>query len=76
MQDVDITVRAIAGMRRIDRVRIVEGDRLHFYVEGVGHRLPVRREVNAAVARALMRDVPCLHEYRRDAGATRNVRSG
>jgi len=62
MRDDDATVRATAGMRRIDCVRIVEGDRVRFLVEGVGHRLPVRREVSAAVARVLMRDLPCRHD--------------
>ena len=53
---------AISGMRRVDCVRMVEDDRPRFFVVGVGHRLPVEREVSAAVARALLEEVPCRYE--------------
>lgn len=56
---------ATSGMRRIDFVRMVEDAPPRFYVVGIGHRFPVEREINAAVARALMEQVPCRHEWRR-----------
>ena len=56
---------AISGMRRIDCVRMVEDVRPRFFVVGVGHRFPVEREVSAAVARALLSEVPCRYEWRR-----------
>jgi hypothetical protein len=49
-------------MRRIDCVLMVEDDRPRFFVVGVGHRLPVEREVSAAVARVLLEEVPCRYE--------------
>jgi hypothetical protein len=60
----DPVARAIAGMRRVDAVRVVEGDRVRFFVEGVGHRLPARREISATVASALMQQVPSYHVWR------------
>lgn len=59
---------ATSGMRRVDFVRMVEDAQPRFYVVGVGHRFPVEREVNAAVARELMERVPCRHVWRRGAG--------
>ena len=56
---------ATSGMRRIDFVKMVEDDGLRFFVVGVGHRNPVQREVSPAVARILMEQVPCRHEWRR-----------
>ena len=49
---------ALAGVRRVDFVRVVEADRPRFFLVGVGHRLPVEREVSPAVALELMRRVP------------------
>ena len=66
-------VRATAGMRRVDCVRMVEGDRLRFYIEGIGHRLPVRREVSPSAARALMRDFPCRLEVAHGRSAPRSA---
>jgi hypothetical protein len=60
----DPVARAIAGMRRVDAVRVVEGTRMRFFVEGVGHRLPARREISAGVASVLMQQVPSYHEWR------------
>ena len=60
----DPVARAIAGMRRVDAVRVVEGTRVRFYVEGIGHRLPTRREISATVASALMQQVPTYHDWR------------
>jgi hypothetical protein len=51
-------------MRRVDAVRVVEGARVRFYVEGVGHRFPTRREISASVASALMQQVPSYHDWR------------
>jgi hypothetical protein len=48
-------------MRRVDYVRMVEGDRPRFFVVGVGHRLPVEREVSAHVARVLLETLPCRY---------------
>ena len=59
---------AVAGMRRVDCVRMVEGDRPRFFVVGVGHRLPVEREVSASVALALLETVPCRYERPRVEG--------
>ena len=56
---------AVSGMRRIDCVRMVEDDRPRFYVVGVGHRFPVEREISPAVALALLEQVPCRYERRR-----------
>ncbi len=54
------TVRAaVAGMRRVDHVKIVEGEHVRFSVVGVGHRFPVERLVSASVARELARTFPC-----------------
>jgi hypothetical protein len=53
---------AVSGMRRIDCIRMVEGDRPRFFVVGVGHRFPVEREVSPSVARALLDTVPCRYE--------------
>jgi hypothetical protein len=55
--------RATAGMRRVDRLRIVEGRRIRFYVDGIGHRFPVTREVTPAVARTLMDRLPVEHRW-------------
>jgi hypothetical protein len=56
---------ATSGMRRVDCVRMVEGDRRpRFFVVGIGHRFPVEREVDAAVALALLEQVPCRYEWR------------
>jgi len=49
-------------MRRIDCIRMVEGDRPRFFVVGVGHRFPVEREVSPSVARVLLDTVPCRYE--------------
>lgn len=62
-------VSATSGMRRVDFVRMVEDTRPRFYVVGIGHRFPVEREINAAVARALMEQVPCRHEWRHSPGS-------
>ena len=59
---------AVAGMRRVDYVRMVEGARTRFFVVGVGHRLPVEREVSASVALALLDTVPCRFERPRVEG--------
>ncbi len=59
---------AVSGMRRIDCVRMVEGDRPRFFVVGVGHRFPVEREVSASVAVALLDTVPCRYERPRVEG--------
>jgi len=56
---------ALSGMRRVDCVRMVEGDRPRFFVVGIGHRFPVEREVSPAVALALLDSVPCRHEWPR-----------
>jgi hypothetical protein len=53
---------ALSGMRRVDCVRMVEGDVPRFFVVGVGHRLPVEREISASVALALLDTVPCRYE--------------
>ncbi len=64
----DTAHAALAGMRRVDRVRIVEGSRLQFFVDGVGHRLPVSREVTPSVARVLMQEYPyCVELTRKSA---------
>jgi hypothetical protein len=55
---------AVSGMRRLDCVRMVEGTRPRFFLVGVGHRLPVEREVTPAVARVLLEDLPCRYERR------------
>lgn len=62
-------VSATSGMRRVDFVRMVEDTRPRFYVVGIGHRFPVEREISAAVARALMEQVPCRHEWRHSPGS-------
>lgn len=59
---------ALSGLRRVDYIRMVEDDRPRFFVVGVGHRLPVEREVSPAVALALLDTVPCHYEHPR-AGA-------
>jgi hypothetical protein len=59
---------AVAGMRRVDYVRMVEGDRPRFFVVGVGHRLPVEREVSPSVALALLETLPCRYERPRPEG--------
>ncbi len=53
---------AVAGMRRVDCVRMVEGAQPRFYVVGIGHRFPVEREVTPAVARVLLEALPCRYE--------------
>jgi hypothetical protein len=58
---------AISGMRRVDCVKMVEDTRPRFFVVGVGHRNPVEREISPAVARVLMEEFPCRHEWRREA---------
>ena len=55
----------VEGLRRVDYVRMVEGERVRFYAVGVGHRLPAEREISAAVARELLATVPCHHEWPR-----------
>ena len=60
---VDPVARALAGMRRVDAVRVVEGPKLRFFVEGIGHRMPARREVSASVANALMETFPTHYEW-------------
>jgi hypothetical protein len=62
---------AVSGMRRVDYVRMVEGDRPRFFVVGVGHRLPVEREVSPSVARELLETVPCRYERPRRNGRRR-----
>jgi hypothetical protein len=57
-------------MRRVDCVRMVEADRPRFFVVGVGHRLPVEREVSPAVARLLLETLPCRYEWRHRENAT------
>jgi hypothetical protein len=56
---------ATAGMRRVECVKMVEDDRPRFFVVGVGHRLPIEREVGPTVARALMKTVPCRYQWKR-----------
>ncbi|HEY7137828.1 MAG TPA: hypothetical protein VIB48_22425 [Acidimicrobiia bacterium] len=63
MQDLEAALRATAGMRRVDCVRMVEGEGIRFFVDGIGHRLPVSREVPPSVAHALMQDVPLRHVW-------------
>ncbi len=58
---------AVAGMRRVDYVRMVEDTQPRFFVVGIGHRCPVEREVSPAVARELLTDLPCRYEWRRSA---------
>jgi hypothetical protein len=60
---------AVAGMRRVGCVRMVEEARPRFFVVGIGHRLPVEREVSASVALALLEDFPC--RYVRPRGQSR-----
>ena len=55
----------VAGLRRVDYVRMIEGPRVRFVAVGVGNRLPAEREISPAVARELMQSVPCHHEWRR-----------
>ena len=68
-QEVSHVDTAVAGMRRVDYVRMVEDTEPRFFVVGVGHRCPVEREVSAGVARVLLAEVPCHHEWRRIARA-------
>jgi hypothetical protein len=56
---------SVEGLRRVDYVRMVEGDRLRFFAVGIGHRLPAEREISATVARELLETVPCRHEWPR-----------
>jgi hypothetical protein len=56
---------AVSGMRRVDCVKMVEDIQPRFFVVGVGHRNPVEREISPAVARLLMEEFPCRHEWRR-----------
>jgi hypothetical protein len=65
----DTVAAATSGMRRVDCVRMVEDRQPRFFVVGVGHRLPVEREITASVAHALLEQVPCRYEWRRAAGA-------
>ena len=53
---------AVAGMRRVDCVRMVEEATPRFFVVGIGHRFPVEREVSAAVALELLDEFPCRYE--------------
>ncbi len=55
---------AVSGMRRVDYVRMVEDVQPRFFVVGIGHRLPVEREVSPAVARVLLEEFPCRYEWR------------
>jgi hypothetical protein len=59
---------ALSGIRRVDCIRMVEDDRPRFFLVGVGHRLPVEREITPAVALALLDSVPWRYE-RPHAGA-------
>jgi hypothetical protein len=61
---------AVSGMRRVDYVKMVEDAGPRFFVVGVGHRLPVEREVSPAVARSLLETLPCRYEWRRETNAT------
>jgi hypothetical protein len=61
----DTIAAATSGMRRVDCVRMVEDRQPRFFVVGVGHRLPVEREITASVAHALLEQVPCRYEWRR-----------
>jgi hypothetical protein len=61
----DTVAAATSGMRRVDCVRMVEDRQPRFFVVGVGHRLPVEREITASVAHALLEQVPCHYEWRR-----------
>jgi hypothetical protein len=56
---------SVAGMRRVDYVRMIEDTRVRFVAVGIGHRLPAEREISAAVARELMQTVPVRHEWSR-----------
>jgi hypothetical protein len=58
---------AVSGMRRVDCVKMVEDVQPRFFVVGVGHRNPVEREISPAVARVLMEEFPCRHEWRHQA---------
>jgi hypothetical protein len=58
---------ALSGLRRVECVKMVEDDRPRFFVVGVGHRFPVEREISPAVARALLRELPCRYQWRRAA---------
>jgi hypothetical protein len=64
----DSVASATSGMRRVDCVRMVEDRQPRFFVVGVGHRLPVEREITASVAHALLEQVPCRYEWRRTVG--------
>jgi hypothetical protein len=44
---------------------MVEADRPRFFVVGIGHRLPVEREVTPAVARELLESLPCRYRWHR-----------
>jgi len=55
---------AISGLRRVDCVKMVEDDRPRFFVVGVGHRVPIEREVSPAVALSLLNKLPCRYEWR------------
>jgi hypothetical protein len=65
----DTVAAATSGMRRVDCVRMVEDRQPRFFVVGVGHRLPVQREITASVAHALLEQVPCRYEWRRPQAA-------
>jgi hypothetical protein len=65
----DTVAAATSGMRRVDCVRMVEDRQPRFFVVGVGHRLPVEREITASVAHTLLEQVPCRYEWRRPQGA-------
>jgi hypothetical protein len=55
---------ALSGLRRVDCVKMVEDDRPRFFVVGVGHRLPIEREVSPKVALSLLNKLPCRYEWR------------
>ena len=61
---------AVSGMRRVDCVRMVEDVRPRFFVVGIGHRLPVEREVTPAVARLLLEEFPCRYQRRGESRAS------
>ena len=59
---------AVAGMRRVDHVKVVEGAIVRFSVVGVGHRFPVERRISPAVAHELLRTLPCRRVRRAEGG--------
>ena len=61
---------ALSGLRRVDCVKMVEDDRPRFFVVGVGHRVPIEREVSASVALTLLDRLPCRYEWRAQKAAS------